>query len=197
MARVVRQSPGEPNVPRLLRAHKLLCDHPDLALNEYKALAGLGSLSAMVHLGDGFERGKHWPSNTEEAERWYRQAADRGLLAGYYYLGRLYLKLGRYDDAFADFRHAAAADYPPALHWLGRMYFFGTGVPKDIQKSRSYLERAGNGGNLLARILLAKLLVQHAASFGERVRGFYLRWSCVGQAFFVLAFEGKSSERFK
>jgi TPR repeat protein len=192
-----QQFPGEPNVPRLLRAHALLGDHPDLALEEFKALAELGSLSAMVHLGNGFERGKHWPANTGEAVRWYQQAADRGLLAGYYYLGRLYLKLSRHDEAFAAFRHAAAAEYPPALHWLGRMYFFGTGIPKDIVKSRSYLERATRGGNLLARILLAKLLAQNAAGLAERSRALWLRWSSIVEGFFVVAFKGKASERFK
>lgn len=192
-----KQSVGEPNIPRLLNAHKLCRENPNLALIEYKALAEIGSRSAMVHLGHGFEYGKYWTTDEREAERWYRLATDRGSLLGQYSLASYYLHQKRYDEALSEFRLGAAREYGPALHLLGRMYYFGTGVTRDPVKAKSYLERASKKGNLLARALLSRLLQRDGHGLLDWIKGTVMKWVTVIEGIIVILAEGRSSERLK
>jgi uncharacterized protein len=186
----------EPNVERLRRAHNMLKSDPVFALQELKALADMKSISAMIHLGRAYENGTSVETDMVEAERWYRHAADNGLLLAYYYLGRLYLNLARYNDAISAFSYAAAKEYPPALHFLGRVYFFGLGVTQDLSRSEDYMKRASRRGNIIARSFLATIFMRDFSRPKRVLRGVALRLICMVEFFYILITEGRHSQRF-
>lgn len=94
-------------------------------------------------------------------------------MRAYIALGVLYLRRRRYAEARATFEAAAANNFVPAIHRLGRMYFCGEGVDKDFAKARSLLERASGCGNIAAKLLLAHLL--RTGHFGLR-QAIRARW---------------------
>jgi TPR repeat protein len=187
----------EPDRDKLIHAYSLLEEHPDLAVREWKSLADAGSVSAMLHLGQSYKKGRGVNADPIEAERWYRLAATHGLTSAYYFLGRFLLDQKRYEDACDAFIHAARKHYPPALHYLGRMYFFGTGMPKDLKRSEAYLEEASARGNLFAKRLLARLLLENVSNPIRPLRGIWLLISLPLRLIYVLLTEGTKSSKFR
>lgn len=51
--------------------------------------------------------------------------------------------------------------YAMALHGLGRLYFFGRGVPRDLETSRSYYSRLEENGDAVAQLMLGQIAYVH------------------------------------
>jgi TPR repeat protein len=119
------------------------------------------------------------------------------LSLGHYSLGRLYFRLGRYDEALHEFGVAAESDYIPAIHFLGRMHASGKGCVKDLAKAQQHLERASKGGSVLAKGTLAYLLVHGHLGLGGIVRGVFLYVGMWIDLFVVMCTEGQTSDRFR
>ena len=122
-------------------------------------------------------------------------AADAGDLWGHFALGRFYLRQKRYREARETYAIPAAAEYGPALHDMGKIYLLGLGVEKDIEKAKSYYERATKAGNLFAKAHLARLLMRHATSMKSKIRGYLLLLGAMLELFPVLIREGFKSRR--
>jgi hypothetical protein len=167
------------------------------ALIELKALAESGSIMSMVYLGDAYKLGKGTKIDLSRAEEWYRRAADKGSLLGSYSLGRLYFRLKRYVEAKNAFSVAAARDYIPAVHFLGRMYASGKGVEKDSVKAEQLLERASKNGSVLAKGVLAYLLTHGHLSPLRFLRGMWLYLGMWVDLFIVVCTEGRTSDRLR
>ena len=89
----------EPDQGRLYRAYKMLEKDPQKAILELKALVKVHSIMSMIYLGDAYKFGTGVEANLNEAEEWYRLAANAGSLPAHYLLGRLYLNMERYAEA--------------------------------------------------------------------------------------------------
>jgi uncharacterized protein len=128
----------------------------------------------MLYLGFAHEVGRGVPVDFWKAEQWYKRAAERGLMRAHLTLGCMYLKRRRYPEAQASFEIAAANNFLPAFHQLGRMYFYGNGVEKDFVKAKEFLERASLGGNVAAKLQLAHLLKSGAFGVRQSIWGWWL-----------------------
>jgi TPR repeat protein len=130
----------EPDIPELERATGVLSADPAEAVSILERLAARGSLMSMLHLGIIFERNEYGLRDPIKAEHWYRRTMDEGLPLAIYYLGLLYKRLGRYEEAFKVLQLGVSKGYGPTLTWLGLMYFDGQGVCKNTEKARELWE---------------------------------------------------------
>jgi len=122
-------------------------------------MAERGSSTSMLYLGYAFTNGIGGSPDLQAAERWYRLAAEAGLTRAHYNLGRLYLAGGRFSDAKYELERAAAKEFMPAIHYLGRLYYFGYGVPVDRVRGKALLEAAAKWGCIFAKATLAYDLI--------------------------------------
>ena len=77
----------------------------------------------------------------EQAELWFRRAAEAGHDFSQYALGKLLQSQKRMDEAVSRYEKAAAQDNSYADCWLGKLYFEGKAVSKDVPPHR--LRRTG------------------------------------------------------
>jgi TPR repeat protein len=148
-------------------------------------------------LGEAFAKGNGVAVDYDEAEKWYRRAADAESLLAYYSLGRLYLRQRRYDDARDAFEFAAEKRYVPALHFLGRMHFAGNGMARDPEKGEQLLQRAADAGSVVAKAGLAQHLIRTGSSPSRKLRGVRL-WLEARVSFIIVSLtEGMTSDRLR
>jgi TPR repeat protein len=85
-----------------------------------------------------------------EAERWIQKAADQGYAPSVDWFrqqnAHKMLEEKRYDEALPVLRDAANSGSAWAHEWLGNMYWYGQGVPKDGDQSIRHYETAYDGG---------------------------------------------------
>jgi uncharacterized protein len=187
----------EPNMPALKRALEIYDSEPADAVPKLRYLAESGSPMGMIFFGHAYRAGTGVAKDLTEAEKWYRRAADRGSVLGLYELGKLYLEQTRYAEAKDAFRFASAAGYSPATYYLGRMYWFGFGVEKDVGRAKTLWEDAAANGHVFAARHLASLLIQTHVSTAELVRGIFLIASSFVSLIAALCSEGLGSDRIR
>ena len=78
---------------------------------------------------------------------------------------------------------------------LGRMYFFGKGVEKDIARAKIYFEDAAALGNVFGKRHLGHLLIRTHLNTIELLRGVLLTIRAHMDVFVVLYREGWSSDK--
>lgn len=115
-------------------------------------------------MGVMYEYGYGVDADIQEALRWYRLAADRGLPQAQNSLGFMYsLGLGVKRDAerAAYWLHCAAEQgHSGAQTNLGILYTSGRGVAKDEQEAVYWFRSAAGNGNTQAQELLASAYSQ-------------------------------------
>ena len=93
----------------------------------------------------------------EQAELWFRRAAEAGHDFAQYALGKLLQSQKRMDEAVFWYEEAAAQDNPYAAYRLGKLYLQGEQVPKDTATALVYLTQSAWQGNQYAQYTLGKL----------------------------------------
>ena len=93
----------------------------------------------------------------EQAELWFRHAAEAGHDFAQYALGKLLQSQKRMDEAVFWYEEAAAQDNPYAAYRLGKLYLQGEQVPKDAATALAYLTQSALQGNQYAQYTLGKL----------------------------------------
>ena len=93
----------------------------------------------------------------EQAELWFRRAAEAGHDFSQYALGKLLQSQKRMEEAVSWYEKAAAQGNPYAAYRLGKLYLEGTDVPKNVAKAVEYLSDAAQEGNQYAQYTLGKL----------------------------------------
>ena len=107
----------------------------------------------MCYDGSGGEK------DLAEAFRLFSSLDQKGIAAGSYYLGDMYLK-GLYvsesrETAIAYFRKSAEKNYSDAQFALGMMYYYGgPGTEQDFATAATWFERAADAGNEKAQKFL-------------------------------------------
>ena len=101
-----------------------------------KRLAVGGDKGAQYKLGEIYDFGQGLEQNYKEALKWYRMAAEQGLVEAQYNLGTVYLQGNEvpqdHKEAVKWFRMAADQGYADAQYNLGALYAMGKGVDKDF-----------------------------------------------------------------
>ncbi|RWA64666.1 tetratricopeptide repeat protein [Mesorhizobium sp.] len=174
-----KQSPWEkePDLPALRRAYDLITRDEVAAVSKLVDLANQGSQMSLVYLGNLYRRGQGSISkDAVEAERWFRKAADEGSLVGIFHLAIMYLNQERFLESESLLKEACNREYPPAIYWLGRLYWRGPNVMRDLSQARSLLERAADKGHIWASRDLARGYVNSEFGFKPlRSARFFLR----------------------
>lgn len=134
--------------------------------------AARGDALAMANLAYFYEVRPEPIGNRTTAIRWYRAAADKGVAAAQYNLARLYdagvpgQVAPDPDQAYPLFRAAAEAGVVPAMGRLGEYLYQGWGgAPRDDREARTWLERAGAGGDPRVQYYLALFHLDGLAGF--------------------------------
>lgn len=130
------------------------------AYKSYTEASKLGSVSALEHIGEMYERGLiDGTKNIEKAMEFYRKAADQGNAFAYFRLGGIYYKNHKYRKALKYFQSAhKLGERNVSSTMLGMIYGNGLGgIEKNYQKAAYYYEEAAMKGNPQAMNLLAIL----------------------------------------
>ncbi|HEY2822658.1 MAG TPA: tetratricopeptide repeat protein [Candidatus Acidoferrum sp.] len=98
-----------------------------------------------------------WQSgHYQDALKTAHELASKGNSAGQVVIGRsFYTGVGSpqsYANALPWFQKAAAQNNPDAIFFLGLMYEWGRGVPQDVNKAQSLLDKAGSLGQRYAQM---------------------------------------------
>ena len=112
---------------------------------------------AAYQLGKCWRDGRGVLPDDEQAELWFRRAADAGYDFAQYALGKLLQSQHRMDEAVSWYEKAAAQENTCAAYRLGKLYLEGKDVPKDVPKAVAYLTDSAEHGNQYAQYVLGKL----------------------------------------
>ena len=149
------------------------------AFENHLRAAKAGHPLEQYEVGRCYELGLGVEKDFREAVRWYRMAESNHVPAtfGHNYSsaaarrmrelrsnassacnkGRKALDNKKYEEAVKAFEEAAAIEYAEGQYWLGRCYYFGWGVEKDIKKTKELYEGAAVQGYTDAQFGLGAL----------------------------------------
>lgn len=131
-------------------------ESPSEAARWYRKAAEQDYPAAQLELGRLYQQGRGVEKNAEEAMRWYHRAilARNTTDPALYPSGMAELALGEmyldgdgvkqdFTEAAKWFQAAIEQDYPPdeVYYELGLLYASGKGVPKDLDKAKTLMER--------------------------------------------------------
>ena len=162
-----------------------------------------GTLESMVYVGavymvqDSERRPAGIKVDLAEAESWFKRAADKRYPRAYYWLGWLYLKQGRNEEAKLAINMGAAAGDPPSIHLLGALLLSDKLYEKNLAKATELLETAAARGNVAAKIRLGKVLLRNRKGSRIWFRGFRMFVGAIPTVFMVLYTEGFGSDRLR
>ena len=135
------------------------------AYREFEAAWKVGDPAAAYNIGMMYDGGYGVSNSHMEATRWYRLAADRGIVEAMNVLGIAYMR-GRgvredFHAALELFFKAAALGYAPAHYSLGALYYSGLGPLKiNAAKAIELFTESANAGHAPAQFAVGQLLLE-------------------------------------
>lgn len=130
---------------------------PSQELPSLTARANGGDVDAQLRLAQMYDSGVGAPANAEEAEKWYRRAAETGSAEGQNGLGSGAQAKRRYEEARRWYELAAQQNHAMAIANLGALYDLGLGVPQDRKRGFDLYMRAADLGEPMAMWNLANM----------------------------------------
>lgn len=132
------------------------------ALKWYHEAAKLGHLKSEFQLGRFYFEGLGTKIDYDKAAKWLLEPANNGYNAAQYMLGMIYLNgsndIKRDNKKAFEWLKQSADDYNiNASLQVGKMYFYGTGVARNVNKAKQYLHFAEEQEIEEAKELLAKI----------------------------------------
>ena len=112
---------------------------------------------AAYQLGKCWRDGRGVLPDDQQAELWFRRAADVGYGFAQYALGKLLQSQNRTGEAVSWYGKAAAQGNSWAAYRLGKLYLEGKDIPKDVSKAVEYLTDSAEQGSQYAQYVLGKL----------------------------------------
>ena len=116
-----------------------------------------GFTLAAYQLGKCWRDGRGVLPDDEQAELWFRRAADAGYDFAQYALGKLLQSQHRMDEAVSWYEKAAAPGHSRAADPRGKQYNVGEEFPQELPKTVAYLTESAQQGNQYAQYALGKL----------------------------------------
>ncbi|MBU3078886.1 SEL1-like repeat protein [Sphingomonas sp. XMGL2] len=139
------------------------------AIAGWRSRAAAGNAEAQYNLGQAYRRGEGVPADPDQAQSWYRKAADQGYLNAEAQLGLMLFTSPRRSESFSWLEKAATAGEPRAQYVLGTALFNGDGVAKDWPRAYAMMSRAAAGGLDAAKRSLATM--ETYINVADRQRG--------------------------
>ena len=146
-----------------------------------KKLWDAGFSVAAHQLGKCWRDGMGVLPDDEQAELWFRRAAEAGHDFSQYALGKLLQSQKRMEEAVSWYEKAAAQGNLYAAYRLGKLYLEGTDVPKDTAKAVEYLTNAAQEGNHYAQYTLGKLYLTGKDVTQDREQAYRWFWESASQ----------------
>ena len=146
-------------------------DVRDECVEELAQLAEDGDRYAQYFLGKLYRDGRLLTPDDEQAEKWFRRAAENGLDCAAYALGRLLQSQGSMEEAVGWYEHAITQGNEYAEYRLAKLYLTGKGVPKDADRALELLEASAEQGNQYAEYALGKLYLDGTLVRKDMTRG--------------------------
>ena len=143
------------------------------AVSELEYLAEEGSSEAALLLGKAWRDGLCAPPWEEEAERWFRIAAEDGNSQARHDLGVLLLERGKNDEGIDLLVKAANQGNANAMYRLGKEALTGTAMRKNVPWAITVLTYAAEAGHAYAQYTLGKLYLQGEDIPEDREQAFY------------------------
>ena len=161
-------------------------------------LWGAGFTVAAHLLGKCWRDGMGVLPDDEQAELWFRRAAEAGHDFSQYALGKLLQRKKRMEEAVSWYEKAAEQGNTWAAYRLGKLYLEGKDVPKDTAKAVEYLSDAAQEGNQYAQYALGKLYLTGEDVTQDREQAYSWFWESASQGneyaqFFLDHFNDNSS----
>ena len=98
----------------------------------------------------------------EKANEYWTKASELGCIQSMYNQGVLLQKTGAIDDAIKLYQTSAEQGEEIAQYALASIFYYGSGVEKDVAKAWYWNEKALNFGYTPARYLLAVMVLQNS-----------------------------------
>ena len=144
-------------------------------------LWGAGFTVAAHLLGKCWRDGMGVLPDDEQAELWFRRAAEAGHDFSQYALGKLLQRKKRMEEAVSWYEKAAEQGNTWAAYRLGKLYLEGKDVPKDTAKAVEYLSDAAQEGNQYAQYALGKLYLTGEDVTQDREQAYSWFWESASQ----------------
>jgi TPR repeat protein len=137
--------------------------------------AGKGHTESQVFVGWLYLNGEgDIKQNIEESTKWLKIPAKSGNRVGHYLLGISFYLASKYDKALTEFISASKMDYFAADYQIGKMFYFGIGVQKDIEKAYQYFSVAKKQGHVFASRQVSIILMKGHKGYLNIIKGFFL-----------------------
>ena len=146
-----------------------------------KKLWDAGFSVAAHQLGKCWRDGMGVLPDDEQAELWFRRAAEAGHAFSQYALGKLLQSQKRMEEALSWYEKAATQGNPYAAYRLGKLYLVGTDVPKNVAKAVEYLTNAAREGNQYAQYTLGKLYLTGEDVARDQEQAYRWFWASASQ----------------
>ena len=146
-----------------------------------KKLWDAGFSVAAHQLGKCWRDGMGVLPDAEQAELWFRRAAEAGHDFSQYALGKLLQSQKRMEEAVSWYERAAAQGNSYAAYRLGKLYLDGTDVPKNVAKAVEYLTNAAREGNQYAQYTLGKLYLTGEDVARDQEQAYRWFWESASQ----------------
>ena len=144
-------------------------------------LWGAGFTVAAHQLGKCWRDGMGVLPDDEQAELWFRRAAEAGHDFSQYALGKLLQSQKRMNEAVSWYEKAAAQGGSWAAYRLGKVYLEGRDIPKETTKAVEYLTNAAQEGNQYAQYTLGKLYLTGEDVTQDREQAYHWLWESASQ----------------
>lgn len=139
----------------------------------YNNLSESGDADSANQIGLMLQSGLGLPKDEKRALSYFKIAADRGSLWGYYNLGYLHLKgilvQRNYSESIRYFKYAADRNHAESQNYMGLIYANGYGVKKDLKVALNWYKIAASNGSSFARQNISGLIDIGAASEADLV----------------------------
>ena len=103
------------------------------------------------NLGLKYAKGEGVPQSDTEAAKWYKRAADQGVVEAQYNLGLMHYQSQDFTLAMKWLKAAGERDTAGAQYLVGTMYYKGSGCKQDHSKAASWFEKAADLGHAKAQ----------------------------------------------
>ncbi|MEP0728669.1 MAG: tetratricopeptide repeat protein, partial [Parasphingorhabdus sp.] len=116
------------------------------AIKEWRGPANNGDADAQFNLAQAYKLGRGVPKDMNQAEKWYKSAADKGHLQANDNYGLVLFQNNRRSEALPYLQASAQRGEPRAQYVLGTGHFNGDFVEKDWVKAYALMTRASAQG---------------------------------------------------
>ncbi len=170
-------------------------EHYSEALEIALVGATQGDMESQVFVGNVFLKGGgSIEQNLHESVMWLDMSVESGSIVGHYLLGIAHYYLLDYTKALNEFVIASKSKYFAADYQIGKMYYYGVGVQKDIEKAYQYFLVAKKQDHMFASREVAVILMKGHKGFLNIIKGMMLFIATIFKGF-IIAFKEPDSEK--